>query len=167
VKEGFRYMDEKVAISYPSWFVFHLSPGVPLRLSTLLSPAYVITVAAGFGGWPVFARYSGMSSAWSTVVLMTATAVLLPVFQWSSLRSDPLPTARGIGFVLIGAVLNTLALKAFGTLLTSKPELVAVCQVLMPVVTMVGMIVFFGDPLPFRHIVGLVVVSVGIYLLVT
>ncbi len=129
---------------------------------------YVLIVALGFGGWPQLARFSGLTSAWSTTILIITTAVTVLAAQWNTLSTDPAPTTRGVGIVIVGGLANSLAMYLFGAkLMTHQPQLIPVAQVLMPVVTVLLGYAFFSDPLPLRHIVGIGVVAVGMYLMST
>jgi drug/metabolite transporter (DMT)-like permease len=130
-----------------------------------LLPIFLVALSSiGFGGWPIGARAANTTPAWTNVILMVTTAVLMIGYNGKALLHEPITGKQVV--VMVGvAALNSAALIGFGVLIQKYPQYIPIAQALMPVVTVVGSWLILGETLCARQIVGIVVVAVGVYLI--
>lgn len=117
-----------------------------------------------FGAWPLIARLSGAGSAWTAIVVAIGTlgVVLLGA------NSDT-PDLKGWGVLLLAGVVNGLGFLAYSKILERKElelsQYLAMVPVGMVVVTVVGAMLFFGEPATAKKVAGVLLAVIALVLM--
>ena len=119
----------------------------------------VFIVGIGWGGWTLILRWSGLSSAWGTIIVMCAATLTLLSWNWPTLPAPP--TGKQLACALIGGILlNGPGLIAYDKLITdprfANSNLPAVSVVLFITLLAVGWILLGEQRLDLSKIAGIV-----------
>lgn len=132
-----------------------------------MSPFITAILAAScFAVWPMIARFSGLSSAWVAVIAMSST-LLVAV---GAIGTNPGPLSmKGFVLVLLAGVLNGTGIVLFSSLFAGAKgdpsRYVSITYGLLPALSMVGMIIWFHDPMTIPKVLGLGLVVAGVFLI--
>ncbi len=127
----------------------------------------VLITAIGFGVWPLLARYAGLSSI--ATALLIALGTLFPVMIGA--RFMPFnygqTSGRAIVIGLLGGVINGVAFLAYSRVV-SNPELnlsvyIPAMVLISVFVTVVGSAFFFGETISINKVAGFILMSAAIY----
>jgi magnesium-transporting ATPase (P-type) len=105
----------------------------------------ILIPSLGFGGWPIFAQFAKASPAWTNLLLMTITAVAMNIWYLPRAAAEGIPPNRTLWIMLGVALLNSVALVAFGVLIQRYPGFVPIAQALMPMVSLIGGVLLLGS----------------------
>lgn len=125
---------------------------------------YAFLVAVGFGAWPLVARYSGASPAWSTTIVMSFTSLIIAVCQASDLRRDPM-NWKMMAMLVLPTAMNAGAMLIYGKKVISSTSLMAISAVFMILVPVLFGIVFLDEPVTAKKLVGFIAGLLTVYCL--
>lgn len=128
---------------------------------------FILVTAIGFGVWPLLARYAGLSSIATAILIALGT--LLPVMIGARfLPVNPGQiSGRAIVIGLLAGVINGVGFLAYSQVI-SNPELnlsiyVPAMVLLSVFVTVVGSVIFFGESINPNKVAGFVLMATAIY----
>ncbi len=129
----------------------------------------VLITALGFGLWPLVARFAALSpiatalfaSAGSFVVIVAG--MRLPMFTYGQ-------TSGGAVLIcLVGGILNGIGFLAYSYIISNREWnlslYIPVVVVLMSVITVIGGMVLFHEPVTAQKVVGILLAIAAIWVL--
>ncbi|MBI2633382.1 MAG: EamA family transporter [Parcubacteria group bacterium] len=128
-----------------------------------------VITAACFGLWPLVMKYASVSPAWSAVYISCVTFVMSLTVLISTSSEK---TIFSLKIILIGLAAG--ALNGIGTLLytrliaspsTDISKIAPLIVALMPLFTIVGALILFGEPITLKKGCALVLIAVVAWLL--
>lgn len=130
------------------------------------SPIVLAVVSAAmYGTWPLVARFAPISPAWMSIILALATGAISTV----ALPGAATPSAKAVAIIAAAGVMNGIGMLAYSKIIgTNGVELSKVLpmiMVLMPVFTVIGSWIVFGDLMTAKKIAGVMMALAAVYLL--
>ena len=130
-----------------------------------------IFAAIGFGGWPLIARLSQASSLWINVVLTVTTGLFVSLALAKDLVAQTRPSLSALGLLALAGAINAIGFLAYGKVI-GNPEweisqFLPLVVITMTLVTGLGGILFFGEVLTVKKVLGLALALVAAWLLVS
>jgi drug/metabolite transporter (DMT)-like permease len=129
---------------------------------------YIIIVALFWGSYPLVARASGVSGALGALIL--TLSALIPVGTaviWQA--GAPRPATSDLIRLLIAGVMMGIGLVAFNALVNSKrldaSISIPIVDTVMLLVSVIGAILFFAEPITAKKLVGIGLLVAGIAVL--
>jgi drug/metabolite transporter (DMT)-like permease len=124
----------------------------------------IAAVALFWGGWPLVARVAGENGLSGSLVLAAVTFV--SVAAAALLGGAPLPSARGGAVLALAGLMMGLGLVAFNAV-SSDPRVelstaIPVMDTSMLLVSVIGGIWFFSEPVTARKLLGIALLVSGI-----
>lgn len=129
----------------------------------------VAFVAIMWGGWPLIARVSGLSSIWVSIIGLTVGAMAVGTISGTFNQIKSVPDLKALLVGGVAGVMLGLGMFAYSKLI-SNPEweistLVPVAAGSITAITAIGGILFFGESIGLIKSVGLLCLVAGIALL--
>ena len=127
-----------------------------------------VITAACFGLWPLVMKYSGLNPIWQAIHVSCATFVMSLVVLVSSSEK----TTFSLKMILIGLAAG--ALNGIGTLLYTRliasplaeiSKIAPLIVALMPLFTIAGALILFGEPITFKKGCALILIAIVAWLL--
>jgi drug/metabolite transporter (DMT)-like permease len=117
-----------------------------------------------FGIWPLFTRVGSYSATWLALLISLGTLIVC-----GPLVRGAVPDGRSILAALFAGVCNGLGMITYSMLLRADgvdvSKYAAIALALLPLFTVGGFVIFFGDPLTGKKIAGLILACIATYLL--
>lgn len=134
-----------------------------------MRPEYVLIVVTAFcwGGYPLIARAAGETGARGTLILMIAGVIPIIGFALAG-GGASWPEGRSLLKLSIAGLMMGLGLLAFHRLASSPMDAsisIPIVDVAMLLVSAVGAIVFFSEPVTVQKTVGIALMLAGIGML--
>lgn len=128
---------------------------------------YCIFAALCFGCWPILGRFAGLGSGWLSLLVATGTAILASV---SLLANHPgAPSVRSVIIGLTAGAINGIGMLAYAKVIGWQGEDVSkvlpIAMILTPLFAMAGALIFLGEPVTGKKLIGAGLACVGVYLL--
>ena len=128
-----------------------------------------ILAALGFGGWPLIARWSQASPAWINVVLTVTTGVFVALALAKDLVGPTKPSLTALGLLTLAGAINALGFLAYGKVIGNPQweisRFLPLVVITMTLVTGLGGILFFGEAVTGRKLLGLMLALAAAWLL--
>ena len=124
----------------------------------------IFGVAVFWGGWPLVARLAGDHGLAGSLVLAALTFLTVAVAM--PLTSTALPGARDTALLALAGVMMGLGLIAFNAV-SANPMIelstaIPIMDTSMLLVSVIGGIWFFGEPVTARKLIGIALLIAGI-----
>lgn len=128
---------------------------------------WIAVVALAWGGYPLMARAAGQQGPFGAVLLMLGG--LLPVgLAWQLLPAPDAPQSGFPSLLLLAGATMGVGLTAYHAVLTSPMDAslsIPIVNVTMILVSTMGAVVFFAEPLSARKLIAVALLVAGIALL--
>lgn len=113
--------------------------------ASVLSPAHILWafgIGTVFVFWPVLGKYSQVSGAWVTTIVIVGSTIASIGFSYSSLNG-PMPTLGASGILLIAGMMNGAAFYLHSIRVTD-PRIPTGPYIMAVIITMVVMTPLFN-----------------------
>ena len=129
---------------------------------------YIVVVALFWGGYPLVVRSAGVAGHVGTLILSLSSLLpILAVVAWEGAPARPSP--GGLYKMMIAGVMMGVGLAAFIAVTNSRhleaSVSIPIMDTAMLVVTVLGAVWFFAEPVTLRKAAGLMLLIAGILVL--
>lgn len=128
---------------------------------------YITLISLFWGGWPLVARAAGPITATGSALL--CFAALLPVVILAIVQGQALPYVMSAGKLCVAGLMMGAGLICFNIVASGRTTdisiVVPVINTSMMLVTVLGGILFFAEPITTQKVFGISLLIAGIILL--
>ncbi len=128
---------------------------------------YCIFAALCFGGWPLLGRCSGLSSGWMSLLVASGTVILGIVSILT--QTGNTPSTRSVIIGLTAGAINGVGMLAYAKVIgwqgSDVSKILPIAMILTPMFAMAGALIFLGEPVSAKKLLGAGIACTGIYLL--
>jgi len=131
----------------------------------------IILTSICWGGWPVLARLSNIDSSVSAPIILTFSVIptLYYYLMYSSTSMSDTVSLSTMTYLIPAAIMLGVGMVTYSIVLTSSAidlsTSVPIVSAGVLIVTVIGSVVFFGDNIDLRKILGLIALFAGVFLL--
>lgn len=130
---------------------------------------WALFCATAFVVWPTIGKFSGATGHWINTIVLVGSTITGVALAYPAMRAQPLPSLKAVVLISIAGLINGAAVYVY-SMMTADPKIptgtfISTVTMMMVVIGFVLAVILTGQEWTIRHIAGMTLALVGIWLI--